>query len=232
MEPIIGSGGIIIPPAKYLNRIRQLCDEYEVFLIFDEVLTGFGRTGSITASRHFNINPDAISFAKGMSGGYAAIGAAVLNEKLAEGIKKFEDVSATFAWTPLSCRIAVTNIEIIINERLYENASLQGAYLLEKLMILFSHYFPEQTGDIRGIGLFVGIEMVKDKRTKIPDIKLMRQLLIACFRKGLMICASWDFQVLILMPPLNITRDEIDEGIDKMETVFKQLSGKSETARY
>jgi len=224
LEPVIGSGGIIDLPEKYLKHIRSLCDRYEIFLVFDEVLTGFGRIGAITAAEHYGVNPDAISFAKGMSGGYAAIGAAVVNEKLAEGIKKFEDVSATFAWTPLSCTIAYANIELIINERLYENSLLQGNYLKENLQKLFSKYLPDQTGDIRGQGLFIGIELVKDKQTKEPDKRLMQQVLIAAFRKGLMICTSWDFQVLVLMPPLNITRSEVDEGLIKMKEVLQQIT--------
>ncbi len=225
IEPVIGSGGVIIPPLKYLKRVRELCDANGIFLVFDEVLTGFGRTGALTASELYRIEPDAISFAKGMSGGYTAIGAAVLNNTLAEGIKKYEDVSASFAWTPLSCRIAITNIELIVNEKLFENAFVQGAFLLQRIKELFEKYIPDKTGDVRGIGLFIGIELVKDKESKTPDIKLMQQFVIAAFRKGLMICASWDFQVLILMPPLNITRREIEEGINYMENVLQQLSG-------
>jgi 4-aminobutyrate aminotransferase-like enzyme len=87
---------------------------------------------------------------------------------------------------------------------------------------------PEQTGDIRGLGLFIGIELVKDKQTKTPDIKLMQQILIAAFRKGLMICASWDFPVLILMPPLNITQDEVDEGSIVIEEVLLQVTKPSQ----
>jgi taurine---2-oxoglutarate transaminase len=224
MEPVIGSGGVIIPSQKYLQRIRELCDTYGVFLVFDEVLTGFGRLGAITASELFNIQPDAISFAKGMSGGYTAIGTAVLNDDLSKGIKKYEDVSASFAWTPLACCIAKTNIEIIINDRLPQNATIQGSILHSKVQQLFQHYLPCKTGEIRALGLMIGIELVTDQQSKTPDKKLMQKFVIAALRHGLMVCASWDFQAIILMPPLNITTTEINDGIKRMESTLQFIS--------
>jgi putrescine aminotransferase len=224
MEPVIGSGGVIIPPQKYFQRIRELCDEYKVFLIFDEVLTGFGRLGSLTASELFGIRPDAISFAKGMSAGYTAIGAAVMNAELADGIKKYEDVSASFAWTPLACCIAKTNIELIIKDELPANANLQGSLLLELTSKLFQQYLPCHTGDIRGLGLMLGIELVTDKITKTPDKKLVQKFIIASLRQGLMVCCSWDFQSIILMPPLNISSAEIEEGVKRMESTLQLIS--------
>ena len=221
MEPVIGSGGVIIPPQKYLLHIRELCDAYNIFLVFDEVLTGFGRLGAITASELFAIQPDAISFAKGMSAGYTAIGAAVLNEQLADGIKKHEDVSASFAWTPLACCIAKTNIELIINGKLPQNAASQGSILLQETQKLFQQYMPYQTGDIRGLGLMIAIELVTDNESKTPDKKLMQKFLVAALRQGLMVCCSWDFQALILMPPLNITAAEIKEGLNRIETILQ-----------
>ncbi|MBS1920923.1 MAG: aspartate aminotransferase family protein [Bacteroidetes bacterium] len=223
-EPVLGSGGVIIPSQKYWRRIRELCTQYNVFLVFDEVLTGFGRTGTITASEVFGINPDAISFAKGMSSGYTAIGAAILNAELSEALKKFEDVSATFAWTPLSCTAAKKNIELILKEELPHNASAMGETLLRKLNQLFQKYLPMNTGEIRGMGLMIGIELVENIITKIPDQKLMRKILITAFRKGLMICASWDFQALVIMPPLNISEREVEEGIKIIEDTLKELA--------
>lgn len=224
-EPVLGSGGVILPSFNYWKKIRELCTQYNVYLVFDEVLTGFGRLGAITASELFSIRPDAISFAKGMSGGYAAIGAALLNKELAEGLKKFEDVSATFAWTPLACAIAKKNIEIILEENLSQNALETGEILLYHLKNLFHKYLPENTGDIRGMGLMIGIELVEDLTTKIPDKKLMRKFIISAFRKGLMVCASWDFQTIVIMSPLSITQTEIYEGIKIIEDTLKELSG-------
>jgi taurine---2-oxoglutarate transaminase len=221
VEPVIGSGGVIIPPLKYLQRIRELCNYYKVFLVFDEVLTGFGRLGAITASDLFNIQPDAISFAKGMSAGYAAVGAGVMNEELADGIKRYEDVSATFAWTPLSCCIAKANIELILQDDLPGNAARQGTQLLQEIHLLFETYLPGQVGDIRGLGLMIAIELVTDRQTKTPDKKLVQKFVIAALREGLMVCASWDFQSIILMPPLNITEEEIKEGVERMEAVLR-----------
>lgn len=224
VEPVMGSGGVIIPPLKYLQRIRELCDAYHVFLVFDEVLTGFGRLGAMTATELFGIRPDAISFAKGMSAGYTAIGAAVVNEELAAGIKKYEDVSATFAWTPLSCCIAKANIHLIRNDRLSENAGRRGRSLLKNTISLFERYLPDHTGDIRGLGLMIGIELVTDKSSAIPDKKLTQKFVIAALRQGLMVCASWDFQVIILMPPLNISEEEVEDGLNKMERALRTLA--------
>ncbi len=223
-EPVLGSGGVIVPPAKYWKRVREICDRYGVYLVFDEVLTGFGRLGAITASELFDIKPDAISFAKGISNGYAAIGAALLNEELAEGLKKYEDVSATFAWTPLSCVVAKTNIEIILSENLPDNALTKGEILLEQVNHLFRKYLPDNTGDVRGIGLMIGIELVEDQTSKIPDRKKMRKFVIAALRNGLMVCASWDFQAIVLMPPLTITNREIYEGLDLIEMTLKEIT--------
>jgi 4-aminobutyrate aminotransferase-like enzyme len=224
LEPVIGSGGVIIPPEKYLRRIRELCDKHNIFMVFDEVLTGFGRLGSITASKLFDIKPDAISFAKGMSAGYTAIGAAVLNAELSDSIKKYEDVSGSFAWTPLSCCIATANINLIIKGDLPKNAAILGLYLLQQVTVLFEKYLSGKTGDVRGLGLMIGIELVMDCVTKIPDRKLIQKFIITALRKGLMICASWDFQVIILMPPLNITAEEINDGLNKLESTLKEVS--------
>jgi 4-aminobutyrate aminotransferase-like enzyme len=223
-EPILGSGGVIIPPEKYWEKIRELCTSHNVYLVFDEVLTGFGRLGCITASELFSVQPDAISYAKGMSSGYAATGAAILSEELSEGLKKFEDVSATFAWTPLACSAAKANIEFILAEKLSQNAAEKGELLLQQLKHLFQKYLPLNTGEIRGRGLMIGIELVEDPKTKIADIKLMRKFVISAFRKGLMVCASWDFRVLVLMPPLTITEEQIQEGIKIIEMTLNEIT--------
>jgi 4-aminobutyrate aminotransferase-like enzyme len=223
LEPVIGSGGVIIPPPKYLARIQELCKLYNVFLVADEVLTGFGRLGSLTACALFNLEPDAISFAKGMGAGYVGIGAAVLSDELSSAIKKYEDVSATFAWTPLSCCIAKTNIELIIKEKLDEQAMNNGKFLIKETSLLFQKYLPGKTGDIRGLGLMIGIEMIEDSLSKIPDKRIVQKFVIAALRHGLMICASWDFQTIIMMPPLNTTKKELTDGLNKMEEVLKQV---------
>ena len=224
LEPVIGSGGVIIPPLKYLARIKELCKHYNVFLVADEVLTGFGRLGSLTACDLFKIEPDALSFAKGMGAGYIGIGAAVLNEELSCAIKKYEDVSSTFAWTPLACCIAKTNIELIIKEKLDEQAKNNGNFLIHETALLFQKYLPEKTGEIRGLGLMIGIEMVEDSDSKIPDKRIVQKFVIAALRQGLMVCASWDFQTLIMMPPLNTSKKELKEGLNKIEDVLKQVS--------
>lgn len=222
-EPVLGSGGVIIPPTKYWQRIRELCTQYEVFLAFDEVLTGFGRTGHLTASEYFHVKPDAISFAKGLTSGYAALGVAVLNKTLGEGLKKFEDVSSTFAWTPLACAVAKANIEFILNNNLGEQSRMKGNLLIKKLRIVFNNQFPEKTGEIRGVGLMIGIEMITDPVSRKPDKNFMKRFVLKALKNGIMICASWDFRTLVLMPPLTISVRELQEGVDLIEKTLMEM---------
>jgi 4-aminobutyrate aminotransferase/(S)-3-amino-2-methylpropionate transaminase len=123
----------------------------------------------------------------------------------------------------LACCIAKTNIELIINDKLPQNAASQGSILLQETQKLFQQYMPYQTGEIRGLGLMIAIELVTDKESKTPDKKLMQKFLVAALRQGLMVCCSWDFQTLILMPPLNITAAEIKEGLNRIETILQVI---------
>jgi 4-aminobutyrate aminotransferase-like enzyme len=147
-----------------------------------------------------------------------------MNETLADGIKKYEDVSATFAWTPLSCTIAKTNIELILADKLADNAALKGAMLMQQCGELFDQYLPEHTGDIRGMGLMIGIELVTDQHSKTVDKKLVQKFVIHALKQGLMVCASWDFQAIIMMPPLNINDEELHCGLQRIESVLQQVS--------
>ena len=159
-----------------------------------------------------------------MSSGYTAIGAAVLNEELSNALRKYEDASATFAWTPLACCITKANIELILKEDLPANAASQGNYLLEEVRALFHQHLPVQTGEVRGLGLMIGIDLVQSISFKVPAKKLIQRFIITALRKNLMVCSSWDLQTLIFMPPLNITRGEINEGLNKIESTLQSLA--------
>jgi len=224
VEPVIGSGGAIVFKDDYLQMVQQICRHYKVIFALDEVITGFGRIGEITASKYYHLEPDAISLGKGMSSGLIPIGAAVLSEELANALQNYEDVAATFAWTPIACLAARLNIEMILHERLADRASQKGKYLLQQLCFLFNKYLPDNTGDIRGLGLLIGIELVESKKTKKPSLHLMKRIGFGLVKNGLMVCTSWDFQTIILMPPLNISDQELEKGLNIIETQLKHFS--------
>jgi 4-aminobutyrate aminotransferase-like enzyme len=223
VEPVVGSGGALVPPNDYLKIVRDICARHNVVFVLDEVITGFGRLGAMTGSALFDVEPDAMSFGKGMGGGLVPIGAAMLSEELASALGEYEDVTPTFAWTPIACLAAKLNIELIIKENLAEQAATKGEYLMSRLKPLFDEYLPGKLGDMRGKGLLIGIELVEDAETKKPAAHLTRKLMFGLVRKGLMVCASWDLQTIILMPPLNISSEDLDRGIGIVEEQLKQL---------
>jgi len=223
-EPILGSGGVIVPPDGYLKTVRELCRKHDIVFALDEVITGFGRAGHMTLSEYWKLEPDAITFGKGMGGGTVPIGAAVVSDELAESLVKWEDVSPTFAWTPLACAAATANINLIQDEDLCDRSRTAGATLMAAVNDLFERYLPDHIGEIRGMGLMIGIELVTDRESMDPAFSLMRRLTIALVRSGLMIKVSWDFRVLIFMPPLNISDDDLAFALNLLEKQLSTLS--------
>lgn len=223
LEPVIGSGGIIIPPEEYWKILSEICDRHDIKIIVDEVMTGFGRTGSLFAVDQMEIVPDVLTLSKGMSSGYVPIGAAIMTSELSDHLcRNFNDVTSTYAWTPLSCAVALANINLIIQEKLDSNAQIMGKYLINRLKEIFNRYLPNETGDIRGKGLMIGVEIVKDRRTKEPAYLLVKKIVLACQKNGLIIGASWDWNVLVFLPPLIITQEEADKGINILEDTLRR----------
>ena len=178
----------------------------------------------MTLSEYWDLEPDAISFGKGMGGGTIPIGAAVMTDELAEGVMAWEDVSPTFAWTPLACAVALANIQLIQEEDLCDRSQKLGTHLLSRVRTLFDTYVPGHVGQIRGMGMMIGIELVKSAGAKEPDFSMMRRLTISLVRAGLMIKVSWDFRVLILMPPLNISQEDIERALSILEAQLSHLN--------
>jgi 4-aminobutyrate aminotransferase-like enzyme len=223
LEPVIGSGGIIIPPGKYWKILREICSRHDIKLIIDEVMTGFGRTGSLFAVDQMEIVPDVLTLSKGMSSGYVPIGAAIMTSELSDHLcRNFNDVTSTYAWTPLACAVALANINLIIQEKLDSNAQIMGKYLINRLEEVFNRYLPNETGDIRGKGLMVGVEIVKDRKTKEPAYFLGKKIVLACQKNGLIIGASWNWNVLVFLPPLIITQPEADKGLNILEDTLRR----------
>lgn len=229
-EPVTGANGIIIPPPEYFPELRKICDKWGVLMIADEVMTGFGRTGKWFAMDHWGVVPDIMTMAKGMTCGYFPLGATIVREHIGNRFKEqFFSHGATYAGHALGCATALAVIPIYQEDNLIEKSANLGEYLLEKAMELREKH--ACIGDVRGLGLFVGLELVKDKRTKEPltpvDAKIRPgmnpKLEIAkkLGELGMMAMAANPVNVIAMAPPLIISKDEIDEGLAIMDKALE-----------
>ena len=228
-EPIQGAGGIIVPPDGYWQRLREICDRYDILLVADEVMTGFGRTGKWFGLEHWGVVPDIVTMAKGITSGYVPLGATTMRKGVAE---KFDDSpylhGHTYSGHALGMAAAVATIEAYQSDNLVENSRVMGEYLMEKMLELKEKH--PSVGDVRGKGLFCGMELVKSRTTKEPVHEALMEpprpttgkirILDEVLKNGLYIMGG-AASVLMLCPPLTITRDEIDFG---MSVVDKALS--------
>jgi adenosylmethionine-8-amino-7-oxononanoate aminotransferase len=169
-EPVQGAGGVIVPPADYWPRIREICDRHQVLLIADEVITGFGRTGDWFGLSRYGIEPDLLTFAKGITSGYFPFGGLGMSDEIAAAINESGDASRwmhafTYSGHPVGCAVALANLDILEREGLIERACELGSQLLTGLQSLAGHPY---VGEVRGLGLMSAVELVSDKSTKAP----------------------------------------------------------------
>ncbi len=222
-EPVMGSGGVIVPPPSYFPRLRQICDRHGVLLIADEVITGFGRTGQWFGLGHWNIQPDLMSFAKGVTSGYLPLGGVVVSKALHQVIQdapadeKFMH-AATYSGHPVCCAVGLANIDIIEKEAMVERAHVQGDRFragLETLLTL------PAVGEVRGIGMLAAIELVEDKGSKTPAKGLGARVVAQAADRGLIVRlraaadgppASGD--TLCFAPPLPTPEATLDRIVD------------------
>lgn len=225
LEPVLASGGVYEFTAALLADIRRICDRHEITLIFDEVVTGMGRTGWFCHSLKTGVVPDVYTFAKGFSSGYAAIGAVVAKKELVSRMNRdYYDVTSTFSWMPLAASLAMKNMEIILRDDLGQNARNKGETLANGVRDIFSRYFPEKLKEVRNAGLMIGIQLVEEKATQKPAIKLGRKLLIACKDEALLLATAWSSNILMLLPPLILTEQELKLGLHKLEAAARKVS--------
>jgi adenosylmethionine-8-amino-7-oxononanoate aminotransferase len=224
-EPISASNGIVIPPDGYWTRLREICDMHGVMLITDEVINGFGRTGKMFASNHWDLVGDIMTMAKGLSSGYAPIGGVMCRPHVMqafEGDNKFSHL-LTYGGHAVACAAALANLDIIEGEGLVDNSAKMGTRLLKGLEELRSH---PTVGDVRGLGLIAGVEIVKDKGTKEKfsesgeEIKTLSDGLLS--RNLLTRAAS----VISLSPPLCITEDEVDRIVEIADGAITDMEKK------
>lgn len=224
IEPIPGSNGVLIPPKGYLEGVRALCDEYGILMICDEVMTGFGRTGKMFAVDHFDFEPDMMTFAKGVTSGYAPLGGVIVNEKVANVIDEMVLLTGlTYSGHTMCTQIGSATLDLYKEEKLIENAEEMGSVLAERLNQLVSF---KSVGEVRHIGLFAAVELVKDKETKEPivtygteygkdPVGLMRQMISLLAANGFYTYAH--DSIIIIAPPLVITKQQIHEAMDIFE---------------
>ncbi len=214
-EPIAGEGGYVVPPPEFFPKLRRLADEYEILLVDDEVQAGFGRTGKWFAIEHWGIVPDLIAMAKGIAAGLplgALVGRADVMD-LPAGSH-----ASTFGGNPISCAAAIAVIEAIEKEKLLDNARRLGELALKRLRELQSEL--EVIGDVRGLGLMIGVELVKDRESKEPAQNLLKEVLLECFKRGLLLVGAGK-SVVRIAPPLTITEEALNKGLDILEEVLR-----------
>jgi len=234
MEPVVqGAGGMLIQPSGYLKKVRELCDRFGIFMIADEVAVGFGRTGKMFACEHEHVVPDIMTIAKGITGGYLPLAATVVSEKIYEGfLGEYEDFKTffhghTYTGNPLASAVAVANLEVFKRERTLEHLQGKIAHLAKKL-----EPFKElaHVGEVRQAGFMVGIEMVADRKTKEPfppEKRTGHQVIMEARKKGIIIRPLGD--VIVLMPPLSISLQEIDH---LCEATYESIRFISESVSY
>ena len=211
--------GALSPPKEYWPIVREICDRYGILLIIDEVICGFGRTGKMFGIEHFDIQPDMITMAKGITSGYVPLGAVGCTDAVMEPIEILSHVH-TYGNHPVCCAAGIKTIEITLREKLVEKSKTMGEYFLDGLRELESHPI---VGDVRGIGLFTAIDFTIDKKTKAPlPLEHLVSMIERAKRKGLIIKLAPVRLALEFAPPLNVEKEIIDEALKILEEVIAE----------
>jgi adenosylmethionine-8-amino-7-oxononanoate aminotransferase len=223
-EPVMGVGGVIVPPDDYFPLVRAICDKYEVLFISDEVITGFGRTGEWFALKHWNVKPDILSFAKAITSGYAQLGGIQLSDEIRETMESAADTEAfmhgyTYAGHAMACAVGLKNLEIMEREDYPRRAREMGQRLREGFETLKEFPF---VGEVRGLGLVFGVEIVSNKETKAADPGLAMRIFKAAQERGLRSRPLGN--TLAFSPPLSINEEEVDEIVKRLGAAMDAVS--------
>ncbi len=219
VEPIQGEGGYIVPPPGYLQAIRDLCDKYGILLVFDEIQSGIGRTGKMFAADHVGVEPDVICVAKGLGSGMP-IGAIIAKES----VTKWESGAhgSTFGGNPVCCAAALATLDVVESE-LMANAAKMGSLLLAGMKSLAEKF--RVIGDVRGVGLMIGAEFVKNRDTREPASEAVHDLVNRAFARGLLLLSAGK-STLRLAPPLVLDSYDVETGLGIIEDCLRTLNGK------
>lgn len=226
LESVTGTNGIIIPPAGYMQGVRNLCDRYGILMVTDEVMSGFGRTGEWFAVDHWRIQPDLMTMAKGLTSAYAPLGAVGISRKIADYFQdRVYQGGLTYNSHPVSLAAAIANINVLRQDQLVDRSKTMGVRLHQLLTELGEQH--PSVGDVRNIGLFGAIELVKNRKTRqpmapfngsSPEMARIRQTLLD---SGLFLYTHWN--ILLIIPPLIITEDQLEQGINLIDQALNQV---------
>ena len=232
-EPVIGAGGVIPPAPDYFPRIREICDRHRVLFIADEIITGFGRTGRWFALGHWGVQPDIVTFAKGVTSAYLPLGGAIVSRDVHKAILEAPAAerfmhAATYSGHPTCCAVALRNLDIFEREGLVERAATMGARLLAGLQTLRDL---RAVGDVRGLGLMCGVELVEDQRTKAPALGVGARVLGEARKRGLISRIRGgqrgDYPIgdtICLAPPLVVTEAQVDRIVEIVRDSIRAVS--------
>jgi taurine--2-oxoglutarate transaminase len=226
LESVTGTNGVIVPPDGYLQGVRDLCNRYGILMIADEVMSGFGRTGAWFAVDHWKTTPDLMTMAKGLTSGYAPLGAVAMTEEIAGHFSdKVYEGGLTYNGHPISLAAAIANIDVIQSDNLVEKSRQTGLRMAQMLTDLMERHV--SVGDVRSIGLFGVIELVRDRETRQPlsDFNTtcpeMTQLRSRLLKNGVFLYTHW--HTILVIPPLIITEEQLAEGIDQIDQALEDI---------
>jgi taurine--2-oxoglutarate transaminase len=224
LEPVTGTNGVIVPPEGYLKGVREICDRHGILLIADEVMSGFGRTGRWFAVDHWNVIPDIITMAKGLTSGYAPLGAVAMKEEIAEHFnERVYQGGLTYNAHPISLAAAIANINVLKDDHLIERADAMGK-VLHQLLVDLGEKHPS-VGEVRSIGLFGIVELVRDRNTKeplapfgngSPEMAAIRKFILG---HGVFVYTHW--HTVLIIPPLIITKEQLEEGFEVLDQALQ-----------
>jgi 4-aminobutyrate aminotransferase-like enzyme len=219
-EPILGVGGIVTPPPDYFREVKKILNDHDILLILDEVQTGLGRTGEMWGSQVYNVKPDVMTLAKALGNGWP-ISAVVASQPIGDAFEVGDHFS-TWGANPVMCAAASATIEFIVENKLWENAKEMGSLLLGRLKEV--EEASGIVGEVRGRGLMIGVEMVKDKKSKAPGAEECKAICRACHDEGLLVGTGgfWS-NVIRIQPPLTIEETHVERGMEAFEKAVKAV---------
>jgi 4-aminobutyrate aminotransferase len=219
IEPVQGEGGYIVPPKSFVRGVRKLCNSYGALLCDDEVQAGCFRTGKFLAIEHFGVKPDVVSLSKAIGGGIP-LGATLANRKLMRNWPSGSHAN-TFGGNLLACAAGIATLQFMKKKKLGENATRIGKLMMKRLNEMMDKY--EIIGDVRGLGLMIGIEIVKSKKSRFANLADRKAILCKCAESGLLLLPSGESSIRFC-PPLIIKKNEAEQGLDTFEKVLKGIS--------
>lgn len=233
MESVTGSNGIFVPPTGYMERVREICDEFGILLICDEVMTGFGRTGKWFGFQNYDIKPDIVTMAKGVNSGYVPLGVVAVSSAIASHYEdKMLYCGLTYSGHPLSCAAALGNLDAYEEDNLIAHSAAMGEVLKEELEAMMQRH--PCVGEYRSIGLFAAMEIVKSRETREPMVPwngapgVMADVGKACLEAGLSLFIRWNY--VFIVPPIIITEAELRDGLSRLDKALELADAALEKA--